>query len=73
MSRAQGLLKMFLAYMMPIGVVVATIIVFLYTTFATITYVDAKHDSAISLLVEIRESVKRIEERVYQLQGDRGN
>ena len=41
--------------------------VFLYTTFATVGYVDARHESAMVLLREVRESVKLTEARVYEL------
>ncbi len=43
-----------------IGFVIAAVI-FLYTTFATVDYVDAKHLEGIHILTDIRDRVIRIE------------
>lgn len=40
---------------------------YVYTTFATVTYVDKKHEEVKEVLVEIKDSVKSIDLRVWQL------
>lgn len=42
-------------------------VIFLFTTFTTFGYVDAKHDSVMSILSEIRDTVKRTDDRVFEL------
>jgi hypothetical protein len=58
----------------PIVVVVSAAVggvVFLFSTFATIGYVDAKHDGVMAILYEIKDSVSRIESRVYELNKEK--
>lgn len=48
-----------------ITTVVAALISYTYTTFATVTYVDKKHMDVIEVLKEIKSDVKDIREKVY--------
>ena len=40
---------------------------FVYTSFATKEYVDNKHESVMGVLSEMRESLKKIDDRTYEL------
>jgi hypothetical protein len=49
------------------GVIVAGVAVWAYTSFATINYVDKKHESVMSVLQDIQTSVRTIDQRTYEL------
>jgi len=60
-----------------LNVLAAVIIVlsYVYTTFATKNevkqYVDQKHDLAMGILVQIRDDVKAIDKKVWELSKER--
>jgi hypothetical protein len=55
------------------GAALAGAVVFLFATFTTFGYVDAKNESTKEILTDIRDTVKRVDERVYELTKERGN
>ena len=44
-----------------------TSLAFVYQSFATKEYVDVKHNGVLLILEDIRDSVKKIDERTYEL------
>lgn len=67
-----------LAFLLTIASAVSVSVIFLFTTFATIRYVDAKNEDALmhanrlsqtnrELLLEIKDSVQVIEQRTWEM------
>jgi hypothetical protein len=71
----KDMLTKMLGLLDPVVSVIAAIIAliaYVYTTFATIKYVDAKHDEAVKLLLEIKDTTKTIEARLWEIQREMG-
>jgi hypothetical protein len=51
-----------------IGSVVG-LLAYIYTTFATIKYVQEKHDEMKTLVTEIREWTKLVDERLWEIKS----
>ena len=47
--------------------IIAIALVWAYSSFATINYVDTKHQGVLEILNDIRDHVKMIDERTYEL------
>lgn len=47
------------------------IMAYAFTTFATVTYVDTKHTAVVDTLSILRDDIKDIREKVYELNGEK--
>lgn len=63
-------LKQFEALIWAASLAVASL-TFMYTSFATKEYVDAKHLSVVGILQDIKASIDKIDQRTYDLAKDR--
>jgi hypothetical protein len=46
---------------------IASVIIYSFTTFATVKYVDDKHDSVKESLTDIKNAIQSLDDRVFDL------
>jgi len=55
-----------------IGTALVSLVAYIFTTFATMTYVDGKVETESNKIARIEKVVDRIDERTWQLAGKKG-